>query len=103
MTDVMANAAGLCPWCNRRFRSRSTGGKPQRFCCLSCRRAFDSAVRRWVRNALDRGVLTIDDLKSGRQGTRALALTASSASPVPTGVLLDEIAQKAPRVISAQV
>jgi hypothetical protein len=33
-----------CFWCDRPFRPRQTGGHAQRFCKMSCRRAFHAAA-----------------------------------------------------------
>ena len=55
------------------FRSRESGGRAQRFCKMSCRRAFHAAARRWALDAVDAGVLTLGDIKQGFQPTRALS------------------------------
>jgi hypothetical protein len=62
-----------CLWCGHAFTPRATGGKAQRFCRPGCRRAFDAAGRRWVAEAIDGGMLTVDALRSGAAATRALA------------------------------
>jgi hypothetical protein len=54
----------ICDWCNTPFRPRR-GGSPQRFCDGRCRTAFWSALRRWGERAIDAGVLTIDDIRTG--------------------------------------
>lgn len=61
-----------CYWCNRAFRPRQTGGRAQRFCKMTCRRAFHAAARRWALDAVESGALTLGDLKKGFQSTRAL-------------------------------
>lgn len=47
-----------CPWCGRPFHPRQSGGRPQRFCRLTCRRALHAAART---RALDdpRGMLRL--------------------------------------------
>ena len=63
----------LCPWCNRPFISRRTGGHDQRFCRPSCRRALHAAARGWVLAELAAGRLTISQIRDGIPGTCALA------------------------------
>jgi len=67
--------------CNRPFRLRKTGGRAQRFCRSTCRRAFHAAARRWALDAIEAGVLSITDLKKGTQPTCALPETASAVAP----------------------
>jgi len=60
-----------CAWCGRAFKPRATGGKAQQFCHPACRRALDTACRRWIAAALASGTLTIDSLKeSPRRNAR---------------------------------
>jgi hypothetical protein len=54
-----------CYWCDRPFRPRQTGGRAQRFCKMSCRRAFHAAARRWALDAIGAGMLTIDHIRKG--------------------------------------
>jgi hypothetical protein len=61
-----------CFWCDRPFRPRQTGGRAQRFCKMSCRRAFHGAERRWALDAIEAGVLTIDHIRKGVQPTCTL-------------------------------
>jgi hypothetical protein len=62
----------VCPWCARSFQARQTGGRSQRFCRPSCRRAFHAAARTWALDAIAAGHLTIGDLKAGFTATRTL-------------------------------
>ncbi len=64
--------APACVWCNRPFRARGGGGRPQRFCRPSCRRSFHAAARAWALNAIENGALTVADIRSGFAATRAL-------------------------------
>jgi hypothetical protein len=56
----------LCPWCERPFTPRRTGGRPQRFCCSRCRRAFERELRAWARNQIEAGEITPDQLQRVR-------------------------------------
>jgi hypothetical protein len=56
----------LCPWCERAFTPRRTGGKPQRFCCDTCRRAFERELRAWARNQIAAGDVTPAQLQRAR-------------------------------------
>src|SRR5690348_3425295 len=71
-----------CVWCDRRFRPRQSGGRSQRFCRPSCRRAFHAAVRAWALDELAAGRVTVGDFKNDLHATRALASAAFSVSPV---------------------
>ncbi len=73
--------APACVWCNRPFPARE-GGRAQRFCRQSCRRAFHAAARSWVLDAITRGVLTIADIRSGLPATRALRVPKKEPSLV---------------------
>jgi hypothetical protein len=48
-----------CPWCDRRFQARQTGGRAQRFCRASCRRAFHAALRSWALDAIAKVALEL--------------------------------------------
>jgi hypothetical protein len=56
----------LCPWCERSFTPRSTGGRRQRFCCERCRRAYERELRAWARNQITSGSLTPAELQRAR-------------------------------------
>jgi hypothetical protein len=73
--------APRCSWCDRTFRPRQ-GGRAQRFCRPSCRRAFHAAARSWVLAGLAAGHIAISDVKNGPLATRALP--GSAISPFPT-------------------
>ena len=70
-----------CPWCDRPFRPRQDGGKQQKFCRSSCRRAFHGAARAWVLDAIASGALTLADIRSGSAATRALLSEAEGTLP----------------------
>jgi hypothetical protein len=67
-----------CAWCERAFTPRTTGGHAQRFCGAPCRRAFDAAGRRFIAEAIADGSLTVESLRNGQTGTRALLPAADS-------------------------
>ena len=67
--------------CGKGFIPRR--GKPQVFCRVACRRAFDAAGRRWVADAITAGMLTIDALRNGAATTRALLSGAVSTASLP--------------------
>jgi len=67
----------LCPWCERPFIPRSTGGRPQRFCCERCRRAYERELRAWARNQIAAGGVTSAQL----QRAGSLGTPGSGASP----------------------
>jgi hypothetical protein len=69
-------------WCGRPFRARQTGGRVQRFCWPSCRRAFHAAARAWALDAIADGTLSVVDLRNGAAATRALLREATSPLPV---------------------
>ena len=77
--------ATSCTWCGRAFTPRTTGGKLQTFCRTGCRRAFDTAGRKYVAEAIADGVLTPETLRNGTATTRALALEAVSPAPADPG------------------
>jgi hypothetical protein len=52
---------------------------------MSCRRAFHAAARRWVRDAIEAGVLTIDHIRKGGQPTCTLPPEAIGPSPASNG------------------
>jgi hypothetical protein len=62
----------VCYWCERQFQPRQSGGRPQRFCRPSCRRAFHAAARAWALDAIATGFMTVADLKNCLAATRAL-------------------------------
>ena len=68
-------------WCGRPFRARQTGGRVQRFCWPSCRRAFHAAARAWALDAIADGTLSVVDLRNGAAATRALVREATSMPP----------------------
>ena len=75
----------VCLWCQGRFKPRSDGGRPQRYCSPACRRSFDGAARSWVRQAVDDGSLTLPDLQKASPATRALVTAQSRLVGLPGG------------------
>jgi hypothetical protein len=73
-----------CSWCERPFGARRGGGRTQRFCCPSCRRAFHATARSWVLGELAAGHIAIPDIKSGLSATRALPEAPISPPPQPS-------------------
>ena len=53
-----------CAGCDGAFEPAGRGS-PQRFCGGDCRAAFHRAARRWALAALERGELTVAQLKEG--------------------------------------
>ena len=74
-------AASSCCRCERLFHPRQSGGRPQKFCGPSCRRAFHAAGRTWVLDAIASGALTLADIRSGSAATRALLSEAEGTLP----------------------
>ena len=77
------SVAPSCPWCDRPFRPRQSGGRAQRFCRLSCRRAFHAAVRSWALDAIADGNLTIEEVRNGAPATRTLRRGRERLLPLP--------------------
>ncbi len=75
-----------CSWCQRSFLVRENGGRAQRFCRPSCRRAFHTAARSWALNAIESGALTVADIRNGLPTTRALLGQRESPMPVVDNV-----------------
>jgi hypothetical protein len=71
-----------CCWCEQPFQPRQTGGRMQRFCRPSCRRAFHAVVRSWALNAITDGTLSIEEIRSGPPATRALRRSELRRSPL---------------------
>ena len=70
-----------CSWCGRQFTPRLTGGRDQRFCRPSCRRALHAAARAWVLAEIAAGRLNLGAIKNRLPAP--CALTAMSESPSP--------------------
>jgi hypothetical protein len=77
------SGAPSCAFCERAFRARETGGRAQRFCRPSCRRAFHAAVRSWSLDAIAEGALTIEEIKNRAPATRTLRGQAKQLLPYP--------------------
>jgi hypothetical protein len=87
---------GACLWCDNSFEQRTDGGKAQRFYRPACRRAFETASRRFVAEAIVRGMLTVDALRNASVGTPALLPATMSPAPVPEGPKPAEATPAAP-------
>src|SRR5215469_2405530 len=71
-----------CRWCDSLFGPRQTGGRAQRFCRPSCRRAFHAAARNWALGAIVNGTLGVEDIRNSAPGTRALLRVEERRAPV---------------------
>lgn len=71
-----------CVWCEGPFRARLTGGRAQRFCRPSCRRAFHAAVRSSALDAIGDGTLTLAEIRNHGPATRALCRSGDQLSPL---------------------
>jgi len=69
-----------CLWYGTAFERRRDGGKSQRFCSPTHRRAFETAARTYVRRAIEDGTLTVANLREAAGTTRALHTAESRAS-----------------------
>jgi hypothetical protein len=80
----MMHGQTICLWCAAPVTLRR-GGSPKKFCCARCRHEFHSCARRWAEAAVDLGILTIDDIRSGDPAACTLLLEATSLAedPVP--------------------
>ena len=72
-----------CPWCGRQFTPRLTGGKDQRFCRSSCRRALHAAARAWALAEIAADRLDLDAIRNGLPAPRALTGMSGGPSPAP--------------------
>jgi hypothetical protein len=71
-----------CAWCDRPFQARRSGGRAQRFCRPSCRRAFHAAARSWALDAIASRRVTLAELKNASAATRTLPGGTMSPAPV---------------------
>jgi hypothetical protein len=84
MHDFMATRLGpaaslaACKACGKSFAPRSTGGRPQRFCSVACRRADDAAARAKGHAQIERERERLPDVDNGCAATRALVTGATS-------------------------
>jgi hypothetical protein len=74
----------FCPWCERAFSPRLTGGKPQRFCSVRCRREFHAAARAWALAAIDAGTLSATMLRAALQDNAHVRYSAKVRDVGPT-------------------
>ena len=82
-----------CIWCELSFEPRASGGKPQRFCSTLCRRAFDTASRKWVSVAIEAGTLTVAELRNAAIATRTLVRGQIIPFPVAKGPEIEDRVQ----------
>ncbi len=61
--STKSEQAMSCLWCNTEFEPRASGGKPQRFCSPPCRRAFDTACRKYAMTEVYAGRLQVSALR----------------------------------------
>ena len=59
-----SSQTATCPWCDGSFTSRIVGVHRKKFCSVACKDAYHSALRKWAKFALERGDLSISDLKA---------------------------------------
>jgi hypothetical protein len=71
-----------CAWCRRPYAVRR-GGRGQRFCTPSCRRACHEAARAWALAELAAGRLTLDPIRNAAPATCAFARRAETPAPLP--------------------
>ena len=72
-----------CFWCNDPYTPRSTGGTAQRFCSSDCRAEFHNSVRQWAIEAIERGELTVDQIRNGPGAAFTLVTKPSRACSAP--------------------
>jgi hypothetical protein len=70
-----------CSWCEGLFRPRQSGGREQKFCRPSCRRAFHAAGRTWMLDRIASGALILADIRSGSAATRAVVSETEGTPP----------------------
>jgi hypothetical protein len=76
----MMHGQTICLWCTAPVTPRR-GGSPRKFCSTRCRHEFHSCARRWAEAAVDLGILTIDDIRSGDPAACTLLQRANSPAP----------------------
>ena len=74
-----------CLWCEKPFPPRSTGGTAQRFCSAGCRAAFHRAARQWALETIERGELTVAQIKNAPGTANTLVVARSPAWGVGRG------------------
>ena len=68
-----------CLWCGKKFAPRKAGS-PQQFCCQAHCRAYETAARRYVRQEMAQGRLTVLKVKTGTKRARTSARAAVDPS-----------------------
>jgi hypothetical protein len=65
MSDVLTTIEGfaICPWCRRPLPHGRRHGSERRFCCPTCRHAFQTAARRYGMLKYEQGAVSIAELK----------------------------------------
>ena len=64
-TDDAPRSVAACRWCAGLFDVKTIGGNRKEFCGPNCKGAYHTALRMWAQRALDGGLITVDDLRSG--------------------------------------
>jgi hypothetical protein len=95
----MMSGETICLWCTAPYSLRR-GGSPRKFCSTRCRHKFHSCARRWAEAAIDLGILTIDDIRSGNPAACTLLLEATSLAPGAAPSWQDHPVPELPRVAS---
>ena len=80
-----SRVGAVCPQCRRPFVPRRTGGRPQRFCGLVCRRSHDAAVRYAGQVAVQTNLLRENSCSS----TRAFVQRGQDGGDSPVGARAD--------------
>jgi hypothetical protein len=74
-----------CAWCRRPYAVRR-GGRGQRFCTPSCRRACHEAARAWVLAELAAGRLPVHAIQNAFPATCAFPERAEGPPPAPPDI-----------------
>ena len=53
-----------CFWCAKLFAAKKVGGHWKRFCSLTCKNRYHTALRQWAQQAIVLGQLSVADLKA---------------------------------------
>ena len=82
--STVSEQAMWCLWCKTEFEPRASGGKPQRFCSPPCRRAFDTACRKYAMTEVYAGRLQVSALRIalGQRARWSEGGLASRSAPV---------------------
>ena len=69
--QILAGPA-VCPWCGQPFRSRRSGGRPQRFCCPAEGKAYWESLRLCGLRELQAGRVSLPELREIFEANRKL-------------------------------